>query len=461
MRLWRRVWAWWWSGFLASASAAPRFALLLPPASGGGTESGDVLKWGYVTPASRHTKGRLDPGQGVSNVSSRSLLIGKLLDKAEKQENGKDRHPKQGYRYTEFSQPEFYLRRPAGSSVLLTILPSRKRRKVIWRFLSHEYDLIILEHVAYSNIVSFNSYFRHRVKYDLKTGSLLINRLEVEDSGLFEVILSELLVTNTIQSKYVHFHLEVQDQLLTPLIFQVPNYVLDRVRLSCVVKTGKATDIEWLKDGVQLKNHSHYRVGLDGTSLFIDNLEVSDCGLYTCRITNDVSKNQNTHFVTANGILLIIFYAYLMSVVALVSNSTSFIAAIMITFIIIRNTQVEKYRREFTTIFLTFQLLSFICLLIASLLCVCDSGFAPLFRIIAGFGCVFSVTMIIYVAVLFLNPETEESSIFVFNNYHRCTMYLLGPVSVLVPSVLLYNTVHIVLLEFEPRVKLKHIKRAR
>ncbi|XP_062903448.1 uncharacterized protein LOC134346074 isoform X2 [Mobula hypostoma] len=262
----------WFSGFFAGISVAPGFALLLPTASGGEAESGDVLQWGYTTSASTHGKGRVDPGQ-VSNASSRPLPIGKLLDKPG---NGRAFFPR---------KEDIYV----------------KRRKVTWRFLNHEYELIILEHVSYSDIVSFNSYFRHRVKYDLKTGSLLLKNVQVEDSGLFEVKLNVLLFTNSIQFKYVRFHLEVQAHLQTPLIFQSPAYVLDRVQLSCIVQTGKVTGIQWLKDGVPIHNHSHYRVALDGFTLFIEDLKTSDCGFYTCSVNNDVSKAKISHFLTANG----------------------------------------------------------------------------------------------------------------------------------------------------------------
>ncbi|XP_059827132.1 hepatic and glial cell adhesion molecule-like isoform X1 [Hypanus sabinus] len=291
----------WLSGFLAGAFMALGFALLLTTASGGETESGDVLKWGYITPASKHTKGRVDPGQ-VSNASSRPLPIDELLDKPGNSRAGFPRDEDiSKFNSDSVSWPEFYLRRPAGSSVLFSILPNMKRRKVIWRFLNHEYELIILEHMSYSNIVSFNSYFRHRVKYDLKTGSLLVKKLQVEDSGLFEVKLGELLFANSIQFKYVRFHLDVQAQLQTPLILQRPADISDRVQLSCIVQTGKVTGTQWLKDGVPIHNHSQYRLASDGSTLFIEDLKTTDCGLYTCSVKNDVSKAQISYFLVANG----------------------------------------------------------------------------------------------------------------------------------------------------------------
>ncbi|XP_059827135.1 uncharacterized protein LOC132394740 isoform X4 [Hypanus sabinus] len=128
----------WLSGFLAGAFMALGFALLLTTASGGETESGDVLKWGYITPASKHTKGRVDPGQ-VSNASSRPLPIDELLDKPGNSRAGFPRDEDiSKFNSDSVSWPEFYLRRPAGSSVLFSILPNMKRRKVIWRFLNHD-----------------------------------------------------------------------------------------------------------------------------------------------------------------------------------------------------------------------------------------------------------------------------------------------------------------------------------
>ncbi|XP_067829903.1 uncharacterized protein [Heptranchias perlo] len=279
--------------------------------------------------------------------------------------------------------------------------------------------------------------YKDRVKVNPSNEPPLMRRLEVGNS-------SDQVRANSNESRNRSAKLTVQKQLLAPLIVQDPTYVVDRVELNCFVRNGKASGILWQKDNKQLLNSSRYRLVFDNTTLFIKDMKVSDCGLYTCTVKNGVSTSSNSHFLTVNGILLILSYAIVMSVVALVSNLTSTFAASFIIFIALKKFQVQKHQKQLTAIFVAFQLLSFICLLIACLFCISDAGFSIWYKVNAAFGCFLGFAMVIYVVILFLNAGTEQSPSFLSTNSHRNIILVCGPVSVVISSAPIYKATQIV-----------------
>ncbi|XP_055487981.1 uncharacterized protein LOC129695230 [Leucoraja erinacea] len=286
MKWWRRDWAWMWAvaGMLATPCvlATPWYTSQPPAAAAEGKENEDGQKWEYVTRASEHVEEGLDTRQDLLKANSHFEQMRKTAK-------------------FRFVLPNINMNQPVGSSVLLSVNPNRLRRKVVWKFRNHERELTILEHVSYSNMVSFNSYFRYRADYDLLTGSLLVTKLELTDGGLYEVILSELTDDKTITSKNVYYYLKVQELLSTPRIYQKPNYIMDSVQLICFMRDIQNIYTEWAKDGVSLVNNSHFEVSNDGSMLLIKELRVSDCGSYMCRVHNDVSANFASLFLSADG----------------------------------------------------------------------------------------------------------------------------------------------------------------
>ncbi|GCB82098.1 hypothetical protein scyTo_0022277, partial [Scyliorhinus torazame] len=195
-------------------------------------------------------------------------------------------------------------------------------------------------------------------------------------------------------------------QLRSPQIIQDPFHVLDHVILSCIIQKAHVSSMIWQKDKKALRS-THMRLEFDNSTLFIGSMKVTDCGMYTCIVRNEVSTNRNSHFLTADVLLFILICAALISIIALVSGLATFIAAVII--IITLNTSKDPDRqKELTTIFMVFQLVSIISLLIACLLSVFESDLSLWCRATAGFGCFLSLAVIIYISIFYLGLNTEQ-----------------------------------------------------
>ncbi|XP_059495737.1 uncharacterized protein LOC132206273 [Stegostoma tigrinum] len=168
-------------------------------------------------------------------------------------------------------------------------------------------------------------------------------------------------------------------------------------------------------------------------------MEVTDCGVYTCIVKNEVSTSSNSHVLTGDETLFILVAVLFISVVALASSLTSCIGEAIII-IAMKKLSGPNQQRELTAIFVAFQVVSINCLLIASVLAVFESGFSTWCRGIAGFGCLICITVIIYVSVLFLDLNTNRAPSFLTTNIHRLILFLCGILSVAISTVLLHQS---------------------
>ncbi|XP_078061869.1 uncharacterized protein LOC144487660 [Mustelus asterias] len=327
-----------------------------------------------------------------------------------------------------------------GSSVFLQINHNHSFI-TIWRFLNYYQDRVIVEFLDKISDLDINSYFKSRVMFDMETGSLSLKDMQLEDSGLYEAVYLKFGVMNGIIFKNHNFQVEVQERLRVPQIEQIPTYRAGNVRLVCTVVKGKASSILWLKDDIYLDSPEVHLEG-DSSMLHIEDMEVKHCGMYTCIVQNAVSLNRNSHFLTADAILFILTCAVVMSIVALVSDITSFIASAVIM-IALKKFPGPEHQKEFMTIFVIFQLVSTFSLLIASLLSVFEMGIALWCRIVAGFGCLLCIVEIIYISTLYLGLNDDDNPSFLFTKTHHYLIFISGALSVAVSSALLHETARV------------------
>ncbi|XP_038672864.1 uncharacterized protein LOC119976412 [Scyliorhinus canicula] len=384
-------------GFTEGALFADKHSpLLLSWISEGELYGDDLMLWEYIparneTPPFQYDGARSDPNMDLDTED------GQAYQKPEK---------RQGSTGQEDIMPQpINIIQIVGSSALLEPMKDISTLKITWQYLGPQTEQLILQHTSYSNIVAFNSYFERRVKFDMESGSLLLKNLEVVNSGLYYMSAIQPL-QNEILRKHTYFHVEVQEKLRSPQIIQEPIYILDHVTLSCIVQTVHVSSMIWQKDKEPLRS-TRMRLEFDNTTLLIGSMNVMDCGMYTCIVKNEVSTNSNSHFLTADVLLFILICTVLTSIVAFVSGLTTFIAAVIII-VTLKKTQDPGRQQELTTIFVIFQVVSIISLLIACLLSVFELGFVLWCQITAGFGCFLSLVVIIYISILFLGLNTEE-----------------------------------------------------
>ncbi|XP_067865247.1 carcinoembryonic antigen-related cell adhesion molecule 21-like [Heterodontus francisci] len=254
-----------------------------------GLQSDEVMLWEYVTTGNKTPayRERSAANQVKFHVKNRSLLEHSEIANAD------------AVKVNSLNQA-IYIIRKVKSSVLLFGYQPKKQEVVSWTYINSKVRTGIVHYS--SQVLHISPYYRHRTQFDVSTGSLLMQNLQVKDSGIYEVVLNPVATSKLEKGDEITYvELDIQEQLLPPRIVQNPEHVLTRVELSCVLKIGKANSIRWQKDYKEVLNSSHVRLEFDNSTLFIEDMDVSDCGLYICTVTNDVSTNRNSHFLTANG----------------------------------------------------------------------------------------------------------------------------------------------------------------
>ncbi|XP_072331884.1 uncharacterized protein [Scyliorhinus torazame] len=269
-----------------------------------------------------------------------------------------------------------------GSTTLLQVNRNHSHF-TIWRYYSSAKDFIILKYVTDRHVLEVNVYFDSRVKFNTKTGSLTLMNLKMAHSGLYEVVFLHRSLRDTIVNKD-YFLIQVQEKLRVPRIVQTPIYTASHVQLMCIVDKGIASSIVWLKDDTLLKS-PQFQVEGESSTVYIKDMEIKHCGMYTCIVKNEVSTNSNSYFLTAED---------------------------------------PDRQNEVTTIFMVFQLVSIISLLIACVLSVFESGLSLWCRTTAGFGCFLSLAVIIYISILYLGLNTDEFQPFLSRKIHRCIILI-------------------------------------
>ncbi|XP_067829762.1 uncharacterized protein [Heptranchias perlo] len=409
-------------------------SLLLPGFPEGGLQSDDVTRWQYVTPGNKspllqYDQGRSDPAisEGYKdrvkvNPSNepplmRRLEVGNSSDQVKKKNESRNRSAEltlDDDTETNKVNRLIHVVRRVDSAIAVLGFQAKNRESLMWRYLNFKTESAIVSYSA--GKILFSSYYKYRAEFHPLTGSLILKHLQVEDSGIYEVILNPIESNKLIKGDEIaYLQLDVQEQLLAPMIVQDPAYVVDRVELNCFVNNGKASGILWQKDNKPILKSSYYRLAFDNTTLFIKDMKVSDCGLYTCTVKNGVSTSSNSHFLTVNGILFIHEYALVGSVIALVSTVTSFAATTFIILALDKN-QVEKYWRQVTAVVMIFHVLSFICQLVAFVIIQIHEGFPIGYRIGLGIGCLHGLAVLVYVVTLFLQRPAEQSLSFLSTN---------------------------------------------
>ncbi|XP_069775349.1 uncharacterized protein [Narcine bancroftii] len=271
--------------------------------------------------------------------------------------------------------------------------------------LRHQHSLMVL-HIFGSSEIRYSEYYFHRTSYNPKNGSLTLNNVDLDDRGIYENIIT---YGKTGKKSYYRKILEVVDVLITPLIIQNPKNPATIVQLTCVASSWNTDAILWFKGSKLLENDEVYSMSTDNRTL------------------------------TIKGLLLLHRYSFTSSIIALVSTSTTFVASVFIIFFALGTYRVHKRHMQLTAIFLLFQLIAFILLLTAALLCVLDPGFPVSYRIIEGLGFVLGIAMIIYILLLYLQPETKLRRSFLIKRNHRFFFLVYGGLSVIISAMPIYS----------------------
>ncbi|NXA45963.1 HECA2 protein, partial [Nothocercus julius] len=175
-----------------------------------------------------------------------------------------------------------------GSSVLLNF----NNVTEIIQFMQWEYkkgpkkEGIVDYFKSDSKIVIYDDY-EGRVQFHTSNGSLELRNAQVNDSGTYVV------TVNLKRDLVREISLLVIDPVSKPGLQTDSKLVDTPIKLSCVVEhLAGVRSVVWKKNGQLLHPDTHYVFSEDLRVLQIQNGQKSDCGFYSCNVSNEVSWDE-------------------------------------------------------------------------------------------------------------------------------------------------------------------------
>ncbi|XP_038652859.1 uncharacterized protein LOC119965918 isoform X5 [Scyliorhinus canicula] len=258
-----------------------------------------------------------------------------------------------------------------------------------------------------------------------------------------------------------------------PLIIRDSTHEPGIIYLNCFMKYGETHAILWLKDGQLLQDDETYKLSNSNGSLMINTQQITTCEMYTCVIRNKVSQKEISHLLVSDEWLSIHKFSFIASIMALVSTTTSFAASSFIIFFALRiykgnkctfcafyyvtglctkkHSQslepndipfvflVQKRHMQLTAVFIFFQMVAFIFLLIAALLCIIDLVYPIAYRIIEGIGFILLSGTVTYIIFYYLQPETRVKRSFLMKKKHHNFFLVYGIFSMILSALPIYR----------------------
>ncbi|KFQ16647.1 hypothetical protein N330_09663, partial [Leptosomus discolor] len=182
-----------------------------------------------------------------------------------------------------------------GSSALLQAPDIENASFTEWEYLRSDTPEIILQYYANSQSPSIYPAYQGRVVFYPKNGSILLQRLQETDSGVYKA------TVNLMQDKARTTLLEVVKPVPQPELQYSSNLAGSPIELVCVVPEGTMAFISWKKDGRPLPPDKCYLSSRNNTVLQIRSGEKSDCGSYSCNVSNVISWMEAALKLTVTG----------------------------------------------------------------------------------------------------------------------------------------------------------------
>ncbi|NXJ70803.1 CEAM6 protein, partial [Rostratula benghalensis] len=183
----------------------------------------------------------------------------------------------------------------AGSSVLLPAPDIPNVSFTEWEYIRNTTPEFILQYYAHYQSPTIYSAYKGRVVFYPKNGSLLLQSVQETDSGIYRA------TVDLIQDKARTTFLEVIQPVPQPELQCRSNLAGSPIELACVVPEGRVAAISWKKDGHPLPPEKCYWLLGDETVLWIKNGDKSDCGSFSCNVSNMISWKEADLNLTVTG----------------------------------------------------------------------------------------------------------------------------------------------------------------
>ncbi|KAM6381678.1 uncharacterized protein J5M81_009405 [Pluvialis apricaria] len=211
-----------------------------------------------------------------------------------------------------------------GSSVLMHAPDIKNVNFTEWEYIRDTTPEFILQYYADYPSPTIYSAYRGRVIFYPKNGSILLQRLQETDSGIYKA------TVDLMQDKARTTLLEVIQSVPQPELQCSSNLAGSPISLACMVPEGRVTSISWKKDGHPLPPEKFHLLSVNHKVLHIRNGEKSDCGSYVCNISNEISWKEAVLNLTVTGLTSSLLHMRRLAIVALI-----FVTASTINFIVL------------------------------------------------------------------------------------------------------------------------------
>ncbi|XP_074864124.1 cell adhesion molecule DSCAML1-like isoform X2 [Carettochelys insculpta] len=208
---------------------------------------------------------------------------------------------------------------PAGSSVLLNVLPTGTPPVIDhlqWEYIANSNPENVVDYYKTEKALVIYAPFQDRVIFNESTGSLLLKNVQETDSGIYRATVN----LNKVDAREVR--LQVLEPVPEPQLQINSTAVGSSVELSCKVPAGHVQAIDWKKDGKPLPSNKCYQLSKDFTVLYIPEAQKSDCGSFSCNVSNDISWQETYVHLTLDGIMPPLSHALKISTVVLALTIT-------------------------------------------------------------------------------------------------------------------------------------------
>ncbi|NXH71998.1 CEA15 protein, partial [Hydrobates tethys] len=209
-----------------------------------------------------------------------------------------------------------------GSSVLMHAPDIKNVNFTEWEYIRNTTPEFIPQYYADYQSPTIYSAYQGRVIFYPKNGSILLQRLRETDSGIYKA------TVDLMQDKARTTLLEVIKTVPQPELQHSLNLAGSPIELVCVVPKATVASISWKKEGRPLSPEKCHLLSGNITVLQIRNGEKSDCGSYSCNVSNVISWKEAALNLTVTGLTPPLHHVQRLAVVALMFvavSATSFI----------------------------------------------------------------------------------------------------------------------------------------
>uniref|UniRef100_A0A663M9X0 Ig-like domain-containing protein n=1 Tax=Athene cunicularia TaxID=194338 RepID=A0A663M9X0_ATHCN len=186
-----------------------------------------------------------------------------------------------------------------------------------WEYIRNTTPEFILQYYADHQALTIYSAYQGRVIFYPENGSILLQSLRETDSGIYKA------TVDLMQDKARTTLLEVIKPVPQPELQCSSNLAGSLIELVCVVPEGTVASISWKKERLPLSPEKCYLLPENITMLRIRNGDKSDCGSYSCNVSNVISWKEAALNLTVTGLTPPLYHAQRLAGVALMFVAVS------------------------------------------------------------------------------------------------------------------------------------------